>query len=88
MPVELSLSDTTVYSITLESSIMILDASFDDCNMFIVQGPYSQHSVFFVTYKWEQKASVLHYIRLERSSRNKYASLLGLFVSYQENEVL
>jgi hypothetical protein len=88
MPVELTVSDITFYRVTPESSIMILNASFDDCNMFIVQGPYAQHSVFFVTYKCEQKASVLHYIRLESFSRNKYSSFLGLFVSYEENDVL
>jgi hypothetical protein len=29
--------DATIWNITLESSIMILEASFDHCNMFMVQ---------------------------------------------------
>jgi hypothetical protein len=37
MPLESSLSDVTVRSVTLESSITILEASFDDGNMFMVQ---------------------------------------------------
>jgi hypothetical protein len=36
MPLELSVSDTTIWSITLESSITILEASFEDRNMLIV----------------------------------------------------
>jgi hypothetical protein len=45
-PLELSESDATIWSVTLELSITILEASFaqiyevyvfDDCNMFIVQ---------------------------------------------------
>jgi hypothetical protein len=36
MPLELSVSDATIWSITLESSITILEASFDDHTMFIV----------------------------------------------------
>ncbi len=32
---------------------------------------------------WPNK---LHYIRLERLARDKHCSLLGLFVSYGENE--
>ena len=33
----MTVSDTTIWSVTLESSIMFLKASFDDCNMLIVQ---------------------------------------------------
>ncbi len=35
--IEPSVSDTTILGITLESSITILQASFDDRNMFIVE---------------------------------------------------
>jgi hypothetical protein len=37
MPLESSVSDVTMWSATLESSITILEASFDDGNMFMVQ---------------------------------------------------
>ena len=37
MPLESSLSDTTIWSVTLELSITILQASFDNPNMFIAQ---------------------------------------------------
>jgi hypothetical protein len=37
MPLELSVSDATIWSVMLELSIKILDASFDDCYMFIVE---------------------------------------------------
>ncbi len=33
------------------------------------QGQYSQHFIFFVSYKWAQQAKVLHFIRLEGLSR-------------------
>ncbi len=36
-PLELSVSDATIWSVTLESSITILDVSFGNCNMFIGQ---------------------------------------------------
>jgi hypothetical protein len=37
-------------------------------------------------YKCAQKAEVLHYARLEMVA--KHSSLLGSFISYEENEVL
>ncbi len=46
-----------------------------------------QHFIFFIIYKWAQKAGVLHYTSLERLARVKYSSLLGPFVSYEENEL-
>ncbi len=55
---------------------------------FMEQGPYSQHFFFFVTYELGQWARVFHYIRLEMLARNKHSSLLGQFVSYEENKVL
>jgi hypothetical protein len=56
------------------------------CKMALV--PYSQHSNFFITHKWAQKARVLHYTRLIRLGREKYYSLLGPFVSYKGDEVV
>ncbi len=51
------------------------------------QGPYSQNLIFFVTYEWAQYVSVLHHTKLEKIVRDKLSSLLGLFVSYEENEM-
>jgi hypothetical protein len=37
IPLELSVSDATIWSLTLESSFTILEVLFDDCKMFIAQ---------------------------------------------------
>jgi hypothetical protein len=50
--------------------------------------PYTQHFISFVTYQWAQKATVVHYIRLENLYCDKNSSLLEEFVSYKENEVM
>ncbi len=42
----------------------------------------------FVTYKWAQLVRVLHYTRLGRLAMDKDSSLLGPFLSYEENEGL
>jgi hypothetical protein len=47
--------------------------------------------MFIVTYELAQQARVLHYNRLESLASNKHSNLLGLlglFLSYDENEVL
>ncbi len=49
---------------------------------------YSQQFIFFVTYKWAQKVSMLYYARLEKLARDKHSSFLGSLVSYEENELL
>jgi hypothetical protein len=46
---------------------------------------YSQQFIVFVTYEWPPKARALHNTRLERLARDKKSSLLGPFVSYEEN---
>jgi hypothetical protein len=51
-------------------------------------GPYSQHFIFIVTYEQTLKARVLYTTKLERLGGYKHSSLLDLFVSYEENEVL
>jgi hypothetical protein len=51
-------------------------------------GTYLQHFILFETYKWALQVGVLHYTRLERFFRDKDSSLLRLFESYKENEVL
>jgi hypothetical protein len=47
-PLGLSVNDNTILSVTLESSIMILDASFDDNNMFIAEAT-NHYSTFELT---------------------------------------
>ena len=51
-------------------------------------GPYSQCFIFFVNYEWANQARVFHYPGLERLVRDKRSSLLGSFLTYEENEVL
>jgi len=53
-----------------------------------LKGTYSSHSIFFITYESDQKARELQYTDLERLCLCKHLSLFGLFVSYEENEVL
>ncbi len=50
-------------------------------------GPYSQHSILFVTYVSAQEAILFHDTKLERLTSDKQANLLGQFLSYEENEV-
>jgi hypothetical protein len=52
------------------------------------QGPYSQHFIFFVTYKWAQQSRVLHYTVLEGVNSDKHSGLLGPFETDKENKVL
>ena len=49
---------------------------------------YSQHSIFFVTYKSAQYARLFHNTKLEMLTSDKHSNLLGQFLSYEENEVL
>ncbi len=49
--------------------------------------PYSQNFIFFATLELAQKDRALHYTRLERFARDKHSSILGLIISYEENEV-
>ncbi len=53
-----------------------------------LQGSYSQQFIFFITFKWAQKARVLQYTMLERLFKEKHSSLLSPFMSYEENIVL
>jgi len=52
------------------------------------QGRYSQHFIFFGTFKWAHSARALHYNRQEVLARDKHSSVLGPFKRYEENEVL
>jgi len=49
---------------------------------------YSQNFIFFATYEWAQWASVLHYTRLIMLAGDKYSSLLGPIICYEENDLL
>ncbi len=53
-----------------------------------LDGLYSQQFIFFITFKWAQKARVLHYTRLERLVKEKCSTLLKQFIIYKENKVL
>jgi hypothetical protein len=44
--------------------------------------------ISLITYKWTQYASLLLYTRLGRLARDKYSSLLGPFLSCEENKML
>jgi len=52
--------------------------------IFTVKGPYSQLFVFFMTYKWIQKASVRVPIKPFNYCVMYHSSLLCSFVSYEE----
>jgi hypothetical protein len=41
----------------------------------------------FTTYKWTQKARVLHKFKLESLTGDKHFNLMGPFTSVKENEV-
>jgi hypothetical protein len=56
--------------------------------IFKLQGLYSQHFIFTVTYEWAKETRMIHYIWLEGVAKDKDSSLLGPLVSYEENEVL
>ncbi len=45
------------------------------------QGPYSQHSIFFVTYISAQQARLFHDTKLERFISDKHFNLLDQFLS-------
>ncbi len=51
--------------------------------VFKVQVPYSQYSIFFVTYESAQYGRLFHNSKLERFTSNKHSNLLGQFLSYE-----
>jgi len=51
-------------------------------------GPYSQPFIFFVAQKCARAARVFDLSRLERLVRDRRSSLMGSFVSYEENKML
>jgi hypothetical protein len=54
---------------------------------FGVQGPYSQHFIFFTSHKWVQRARVFLPGDPFQPSETKNSSLLGPCLSYEENKV-
>ncbi len=40
-------------------------------------GLYSQHFIYFLIYKWPQKATMLHYTKVYVLTMDKHISLLG-----------
>ncbi len=44
--------------------------------------------IFFITFEWVHWASVLQYTMVKSPAKDKHFSLLGPFVSYEENEKL
>jgi hypothetical protein len=49
-------------------------------------GVYSQYFIFYITQEYSNEI-LLQYTKLESFARNKHTRLLGLFISYKENEV-
>jgi len=85
-------SDTFWHILTHSGTILNTDTTIPNIvhNLWWLIGirQKSQHLIFFVTYKWVQKAKVLYYTWLERLARDKHCSLLGLLVNYEENGML
>ncbi len=73
-----------------QSSLLGLFLSYEEKEVLWMQqiGHNICGLIFFLTYRWVQKARVLNYLRLERFTMDKQFSLLGLFLSYEEYEVL
>jgi hypothetical protein len=54
----------------------------------IILGKYSQNFIFFIAYKCAQLARVLDPGKPIQPSVIKHSNLLGLFVSYEQSEML
>jgi hypothetical protein len=72
------------------SNLLGLFISYEGNEVLWIQplGPYSQHYIFFITYESAHWPKLLDNIKLERLASDKHSNLLGLFISYKENEVL
>jgi hypothetical protein len=46
-----------------------------------------EHFIFFLIYKWTQKARLVSYIKLKRLAKHKHSGLMGPFVSYEDKEM-
>ncbi len=65
------------------SSLMLEFLRYEEKEVLWIQpqGPYSQHFVSFVTYKWTQEVISLHNTNLKRLAICKHSILLGAFLS-------
>jgi hypothetical protein len=52
-----------------------------------VQSDIIVTALLFVAYEWDQQARLLHYSVPESFASDRYSSLLGSLVGYQENEM-
>ncbi len=73
-------------------AFLLLSLTFTEldkhCSLQRNVGPYLQHLIFFSTYEWVQWAKVTLHLAFKRLYNGKHSSLLRMFVSYGENEVL
>ncbi len=71
-------------------SLLGLFLSYEENEVLRIRtlGTYWKHFIFFMIYESVQKARLLHTVKLERLDKDKHSSLLGPFLSYEENEVL
>ncbi len=82
------------YTNTIPANIYIAESVFSSETKLMYEHekdnlvPYSQHSIFFVTYESAHKARLFHNSKPERLTSDKRSNLLGQFLSYEENEVL
>jgi len=51
----------------------------------VVAQSHSNHSIFFVISEWEQLARVFVHAKPFQPSAMKHSSLLGQFITYEEN---
>jgi hypothetical protein len=75
------------FKLTVQNFVM-LNVVMLSVVMLSTLGPYSQHSIFFATYKWAQQARMLHQTRLESLASKKHSSLLCPFASYTAKKEL
>jgi hypothetical protein len=66
-------------------NLLSLFVSYDENAVLWIglQVPYSQHSIFFVTYKSAQKVRLFHTTKLKRLTSDKHSNLLGQSLSYE-----
>jgi hypothetical protein len=53
-----------------------------------LNGAYSQHFIFFATFKWAEEARVFVTGKPFQPDVMKHSSFLGPLISYEENKVL
>ncbi len=84
--ITLGLKDLSWKTLELSKPIHELRRKWTVLNLVLES--YSIYFIFFVTYKWAQKAEVSHNIRLERLAIVKHSSIQGQLICHKENEVL